>query len=131
MAKLKKADLEALIVALLRDKRVISVATVAQAAQMSKTDEGDRKAVRRALTSLVERGLLELRGAARSRTYVSPTTIPNAQGLSKSFKDIHRHYRNCRAHSRNLCTTYIEPTVDRSLLELKPPGRKYLFSVRN
>ena len=89
MAK-KKADLEAFVLGLLREKTEISVSDVAQAAGLSKSDEGDRKAIRRVLTGLVERGLLEARGAARARVYVA-LTIATAEALQeglKSFRDI-------------------------------------------
>ncbi len=92
MAAKKRADLEALILALLKEKTEISVPDVAQAAGMSKSDEGDRKAIRRVLTTLVERGFLEARGAARARVYAALTTTKSAslqppEG-SKPFKDI-------------------------------------------
>jgi|GEM_PF-5362948 len=66
MVAMKKADLEALVLMLLKKKKEISVPDVAQAAGLSKSDEGDRKAIRRVLTTLVERGVLEARGAARA-----------------------------------------------------------------
>lgn len=92
MVAMKKADLEALVLALLREKKEISVSTVAQAAGMSKSDEGDRKAIRRVLTTLVERGLLEARGAARARTYAAlisaAAETQKPQESLKLFKDI-------------------------------------------
>lgn len=91
MVAKKKADLEALVLALLKEKKEISVPDVAQAAGMSKSDEGDRKAIRRVLTTLVERGVLEARGAARARVYAALTTAaaeaPKPQEGSP-FKDI-------------------------------------------
>jgi hypothetical protein len=88
----KKADLEALVLALLKEKKEISVPDVAQAAGMSKSDEGNRKAIRRVFTALVERGLLEIRGAARARVYAALTTtaaeVPKSQGGPALFKDI-------------------------------------------
>ncbi len=70
----KKAEIEALVLALLKDRSEISVPEVAHVAGMSKSDETDRKAIRRVLTGLVNRGLLKARGAARARVYaaVSP-----------------------------------------------------------
>ncbi|MBX2987756.1 MAG: Fic family protein [Bdellovibrionaceae bacterium] len=88
----KKADLEALVLALLKEKKEINVPDVAQTAGMSKSDEGDRKAIRRVLTALVERGVLEARGAARARVYVATTNAaaeaPKSQEDSRPFKDI-------------------------------------------
>jgi len=89
----KKADLEALVLKLLKEKTEISVHDVAQAAGLLKSDEGDRKAIRRVLTTLVERGLLEVKGAARARVYIPIkaviTETPSTEaGLTKPFKDI-------------------------------------------
>lgn len=93
MVAKKKADLEALVLGLLKEKKEISVPDVAQAAGMLKSDEGDRKAIRRVLTTLVERGVLEARGAARARVYAALTTTtpaaaeaPKPQEGLKSFK---------------------------------------------
>ena len=93
MVAKKKADLEALVLKLLKEKTEISIHDVAQAAGLSKSDEGDRKAIRRVLTTLVERGLLEVKGAARARVYVPTkavvTETPSPEGgLTKAFKDI-------------------------------------------
>ncbi|NQW45783.1 MAG: Fic family protein [Deltaproteobacteria bacterium] len=93
MVAKKKADLEALVLKLLKEKTKIGIHDVAQAAGLSKSDEGDRKAIRRVLTTLVERGLLEAKGAARARVYVptnaavTETSSPEG-GLTKPFKDI-------------------------------------------
>lgn len=79
MAK-KKNDLEAIIQTILRERKEISVPDVALAAGMSKSDETDRKAIRRALSALAKQGILEARGAARARVYiaVTPTASPKA-----------------------------------------------------
>lgn len=93
MVAKKKADLEALVLKLLKEKTKIGIHDVAQAAGLSKSHEGDRKAIRRVLTTLVERGLLEAKGAARARVYVptnaavTETSSPEG-GLTKPFKDI-------------------------------------------
>jgi Fic family protein len=88
----KRVEIEALVLALLKDKKEISVPGVAQAAGMSKSDERDRKAIRRVLTNLVERGLLEAQGAARARVYVAITDRAafdeKARDDTKPFKDI-------------------------------------------
>ncbi len=88
----KKTDLEALVLWLLKEKTEISVPDVAQIAGLSKSDEGDRKAVRRVLTRLVQRGLLEARGSARARVYValkSTTVEPPVESAGPMpFQDI-------------------------------------------
>lgn len=92
MVAKRKADLEALILALLKEKKEIRVPDVALAAGMSKSNEGDRKSIRRVLTTLVERGLLEARGAARARVYAALTSAlaetSKPQRASQPFKDI-------------------------------------------
>ncbi len=92
MVAKKKANLEALVLLLLKEKKKISVPDVAQAAGMSKSDEGDRKAIRRVLIKLVERGILEARGAARARVYAALTIAaaeaPKSQEGLKFFKAI-------------------------------------------
>lgn len=65
----KSAEIEALILKLLANKSEISLAEVAEAALLSKSDESDRKAIRRALNSLISRGILVAEGAARARVY--------------------------------------------------------------
>ncbi|MGK5086553.1 Fic family protein [Bdellovibrionota bacterium FG-2] len=67
---MKKTDIEAMILKLLAEKSEINLHDIAQASGLSKSDEGDRKAIRRVLNSLIERGLLEAKGAARARAYV-------------------------------------------------------------
>lgn len=111
MAKKKKADeLEALIFRLLRNKDEISVSEVAQAANMSKSDEGHRKAIRRVLIDLVQRGFLEARGNARARIYVATQTLLQPQQekwtTEKIFTDISlskqsRHLLNYISQSLN------------------------------
>jgi DNA-binding Lrp family transcriptional regulator len=97
MASKKKSDIEALILRLLSEKTTISVEEVAKTAGLIKSNEGDRKAIRRALNSLVERGTLKAQGAARSRNYIqsannliikTSTTCPESEEIKKPFKDI-------------------------------------------
>ncbi|HYX39426.1 MAG TPA: Fic family protein [Oligoflexus sp.] len=91
MAK-KKDELESLVIALLKEKKEISVPEIAHVAGMSKSDEGDRKAIRRVLNGLVERGILEAHGAARARVYRALTTteadLPKLHEDPQTFKDI-------------------------------------------
>ncbi len=91
MAK-KTTDLEPLVLGLLKEKTEISVPDVAQITGLSKSDEGDRKAIRRVFKRLVERGLLEARGAARARVYAALKSTaaepPVESASSTSFHDI-------------------------------------------
>lgn len=70
MARKKKEELEALILRLLKGRQELGLHDVAEAANMSKTDEADRKAIRRAFQALIKRGLLQTKGAARARVYL-------------------------------------------------------------
>jgi Fic family protein len=88
----KRDDLKELILSLLQVKQEISVPDVAQAAGLSRADEGDRKAIRRILIKLVKRGVLEAKGAARARVYVAAISvaagIQQRQQSHSPFKDI-------------------------------------------
>lgn len=66
----KKAKLEALILDLLGDASQVSVSSVAVAAGVPKDAETERKAIGRAFASLKNQGLIEPKGAGRSRVYV-------------------------------------------------------------
>lgn len=66
----KKINIETLILKLLTAKLEINLQDVAHVAGLDKSDEGDRKAIRRVLNALVKDGLLETKGAARARVYI-------------------------------------------------------------
>lgn len=88
----KKNEIEALVLKLFVEKKEIRIHNVAQVAGLSKLNEGDRKAIRRVLNSLVKRGFLEAKGSTRARVYV-PTvqalaSQPEKGPVAKSFKDI-------------------------------------------
>ncbi len=89
-----KIDIEALVLKLLAEKSEISLHDVAHISGLSKSDEGDRKAIRRVLNSLIKSGLLEAKGAARARTYVKtaknlktqiPSSLANAVDVFKGI----------------------------------------------
>lgn len=74
-------------------KPEINIQDVAQVSGLSKSDEADRKAIRRVLNTLIEQGFIEVRGAARARIYVRTTlgsavTQPLAAAAAEPFKDI-------------------------------------------
>lgn len=81
----KKSNLETLIFKLLAEKPEISLGDVAVASGLSKAEEADRKAIRRVLNTLIARGLLQAKGAARARVYM-PTSVPANVGAE--FEDI-------------------------------------------
>ncbi len=70
----------------------IGLHKVAEAAGLTKSDETDRKAIQRAFTALIKRGVLEAKGAARARIYLlkegktrgTEEKVPQAS----TFKDI-------------------------------------------
>jgi Fic family protein len=89
----KKVNLEEFILKLMREKAEISVAGIAEAVGLSKSNEGDRKFIRRVLTHLVEQGHLTVKGAARARVYVASKIIADAAPVQESnalkpFNDI-------------------------------------------
>jgi Fic family protein len=83
----KTNELEALVLKLLAEKPEISLHDVAFSSGLSKSDEGDRKAIRRVLNSLIQRGLLKVKGAARARTYVRTAQALRTEEAT-AFKDI-------------------------------------------
>ena len=56
----KRPDLEALVLELIAKKTEISIHDVALASGLSKSDEADRKAIRRVLNSLIQSGYREV-----------------------------------------------------------------------
>ena len=89
----KKANLEALVMRLLQEKSQINIQDVAQVAGLSKFDEGDRKTIRRVINKLIDRGLIEVKGAARARAYVlkkiaQPEILSSDKVFILPFKDI-------------------------------------------
>jgi Fic family protein len=71
---MKTAEIESLILQLLIRQPKVSIRSIAPIAGLSPDDETDRKAIRRALISLKEQGLIIPKGAGRSRVYVSSAT---------------------------------------------------------
>jgi hypothetical protein len=63
-------EIEAMVLRLLDAQPETSVPAVAAALGLSKSNESDRKAIRRVINRLIARGLLEAKGAARKRTYM-------------------------------------------------------------
>ena len=88
----KRQDLHALVMKLITEKTEISIHDVALASGLSKSDEADRKAIRRVLTSLIQSGHLEAKGAARARVYVRKEKKPSieltAANSIEPFKNI-------------------------------------------
>ena len=70
MKKERALEIEALIMNLLSRNVEIGIQEVAEASGLSKTSEGDRKAIRRVFNALIDRGQLKAKGAARARVYI-------------------------------------------------------------
>ncbi|HPI39955.1 MAG TPA: Fic family protein [Pseudobdellovibrionaceae bacterium] len=87
MGTKKKVKIEEQVLNLLKEKLEIGIHDIAHVTGLSNSDEGDRKAIRRVLTGLVNRGILEVKGATRARVYVSALTQKGGT-LPKLFKDI-------------------------------------------
>lgn len=84
---MKKTELENLILRLLEGSSSLSVHDVAMSAGFSKSDEAQRKAVQRAFTALVKRGVLEPRGEARARVYTNRVTEEAGESTDTSLND--------------------------------------------
>ena len=88
MVAFKRAEIEALVLKLLEEKSEIGLHDVAQAAGFSGSDEADRKAIRRVFTALIERGVLEAKGAARARVYFLRKGSGSSLEVGGAFEDI-------------------------------------------
>lgn len=75
--KRKTAEIEALILRLLNVEPEVSIRSVAKTLAVSKDDDTERKAIRRALLSLEERNQIIPKGAGRSRVYVLAVSNPS------------------------------------------------------
>lgn len=65
----KKIDLEALILTLLEQRNEISLREIAQAAGLSASAAADRRAIQRALSTLIKQKAIHSQGEARARVY--------------------------------------------------------------
>lgn len=70
MAKPKTAEIESFILKLLTKQPEVNIRSTAEAAGFLPDNETDRKAIQRALSSLVKRNLITPEGEGRSRVYV-------------------------------------------------------------
>lgn len=70
MPRRKSLEIENLVIKLFENKSQLSLSEVADAAGLSKSDEADRKAIRRVLNKLIEKRVLSTRGEARARVYI-------------------------------------------------------------
>lgn len=68
---LNKVHIENVIFKLLATKAEIRLSDIAKEIGLSKTNEADRKTIRRVFNDLIKRGLLQAHGATRARVYVS------------------------------------------------------------
>jgi Fic family protein/predicted transcriptional regulator len=100
----RKSDLETLILEILKKKQGISVADVARASGLSSSHEGDRKAIRRVLASLVQRGVLEARGAARARIYITPSEpASEVDSRTKLREHASKHFQAVPLSRESIC----------------------------
>ena len=70
MPKNKTKEIEAIILEMLNNEPEVSVRSIAKALGVSKDDDAERKAIGRALGSLVEQNLIIPKGSGRSRVYI-------------------------------------------------------------
>lgn len=88
MSTKKRDDIEAIILNLLSKNPEISLQDVALASGLSKSDEGDRKSIRRVIQTLIDRNVIKARGAARARVYELITQTAIAEISIEVFKNI-------------------------------------------
>lgn len=74
---------EALVLRLLEKDPEVSIRSIAEASGMSKDDNTDRKAIRRAILALEKQKLVMPKGSGRSRVYVPFKAIPEIEPLPK------------------------------------------------
>lgn len=72
----KALKIKETILQLLSEKAEVGIHDVAEALGLSKSNETDRKAIRRAFTALIKKGVLRAEGAARARVYLKATIAP-------------------------------------------------------
>ncbi len=77
----KKSNLEAIIKKLFENNAAITLKKIAAAASLSSDNPSDRRAVQRALSALIDQGIITTQGIARARVYL-PTTRFAAQTAS-------------------------------------------------
>ncbi len=88
----KKAALETLILNLLERRKEISLHEIAEEAGLKVTDSTDRRAIQRALTSLIKNDAIQPKGNARARVYFLKNSLiekirPTSE-TKETFKDI-------------------------------------------
>jgi Fic/DOC family len=94
VSKRTKHDIEAAVLKLLDAEPETSVPVIAAAMGLSKSNETDRKAIRRVLNTLIARGLIEAKGAARKRAYTRiaqarvPPISPSEDKTAHPFQEI-------------------------------------------
>lgn len=88
MSTKKRDKLEAIILNLLSKNPELTIQDVAIASGLSKTDEGDRKAIRRVLLALIDRKVIKAKGAARARAYELIPQLTDSQISTEVFKHI-------------------------------------------
>ena len=82
MPKNKTEEIEAVILELLDNEPEVSIRLIAKELEVSKDDAAPRKAIGRALSSLVEQNLIVPKNLGRSRVYVKVTRKVEAEPLS-------------------------------------------------
>lgn len=131
MSLKKSAEIEAVIMKLLAYKSEISLAEVAVAAQLSKSDESDRKAIRRVLNSLVLRGILVAEGAARARVYRHIKAAPVEEQGAFAGIPISSDSRKLLAYlSKPVSSREIAGYIMQFLLSYEPNRTTYLGSAQ-
>ncbi len=82
----KKVEIEDLILRLLNQEPKVSVRSIARAKGISKVEETERRAIRRALRSLEDRKLIISKGSGPARAYVLAEQKPERRKSSKPIE---------------------------------------------
>jgi Fic family protein len=109
----KKIDIAAIVLRLLKEKPEVSLGDVAEAAGLSKSNESDRKAIRRVLNKLIQEGALTFQGKARARVYqLKQPEFSDSERVSINKHDNFDEI-NLSAESRELLDYLAKPVLAR------------------
>jgi hypothetical protein len=134
---MKTAEIESLILQLLTAQPEVSIRTIASAAGLSPDDETKRKAIQRALISLIEQGLLISRGKGRSHVYIL-SAAGKTKVTEREKKEDGDYFRGIplSPESENLLISISKPIetrspvgFDRTFLESYEPNVTFYLSA--
>lgn len=131
MSTKKRDDIEAIILNLLSKNPEISLQDVALASGLSKSDEGDRKSIRRVIQTLIDRNVIKARGAARARVYELITQTAIAEISIEVFKNIElsKQSKNLLKSLSQSLSARTPVGYDQNFLRSYIPNRSFYLST--